>query len=334
MKGRVLITGATGFLGGATARSLRLAGWDAVTTGRNVRAGEKLRSEGFTFEACDLAGDHTGLERMMNGCDAVVHCAALSSPWGSRRAFHDANVVATRTIVDACRSSGSRLIHISSPSVSVGFSSRRNLREDASWPQPPANHYIATKREAEKLVRASPEVPSIILRPRAIIGPGDTSLLPRVMRAAQRGLFPYFTGDEARLDLTWIDDATAAIRLALEAPLVHCGKTYHITSGQPLPVSEAFALLFDACGLEVRFVPVSPGWMLTVAGLLECASLVATAGRWEPPLTRYTVASLAFEQTLDISAARQDLGYLPKRSIREALQECGRLWREKQNHSS
>ncbi len=326
MAKRVLITGATGFLGGAAARSLRHAGWDVCTTGRNVRAGEALALEGFRFEPLDLAGCGSKLHLLARNCDAIVHCAALSSPWGPKRAFDEANVRATRNVLEACRSGGARLVHLSTPSVSFGFTRNQDQREDAAWPMPPANHYIATKREAENLVKQHEKVQSIILRPKAIIGPGDTSVLPRVMRAARRGYFPLFTRDEPLLDLTWIDDATEAIRLALEAPDSRCGQVYHITSGQPIPAAEAFALLFEACGLEVRLVPVSAEAALRIASLFEWSSRIATAGHWEPPLTRYSVGSLAFPQTLDISAARRDLGYLPRKDIREALQECGHHW--------
>jgi len=289
-----------------------------------------LRLEGFRFEPLDLAGDGSKLQTLARQCDAIIHCAALSSPWGSKRAFDDANVRATRNVVNSCRAEGTRLIHVSTPSVSFGFARNKDQREDAEWPMPPANHYIATKRDAEKIVKQEEGLHSIILRPKAIIGPGDTTVLPRVMRAARRGFFPIFTRDEPLLDLTWIDDATSAICLALEAPDSCSGQVYHITSGQPIPASESFVLLFEACGLDVRLVPVSAEAALRIASLFEWTSRIATAGRWEPPVTRYSVGSLAFAQTLDISAARRDLGYVPRKDIREALRECGRQWR-KQN---
>ena len=325
---RVLITGATGFLGGAAARELRESGWEVIATGRNAAAGERLRKEAFRYERCDLPGDRVVLQRLAADCEAIVHCAALSSPWGRRSDFVLSNVEATREVLGVCRETGARLVYISSPSVSFGFSHQVRLREDASWPEPAANDYIATKREAEILVRNQSEVGAIILRPKALIGAGDTTLLPRVLRTARRGFFPVFKESDPLLDLTSIDDAAAAIRLALEADEACRGRIYHVTSGAPIPVSEAFALLFEACGLVVRGVPVSTRRALLVAGALEKMSHLFTAGRWEPPLTRYTVGSLAFEQCLDISAARADLGYLPQTDIREALRECGRLWRE------
>lgn len=328
---RVLITGATGFLGGAAAREMRRSGWEVIATGRNVEAGETLRRDGFTFEPCNLATDTDTLRHLVTGCEAVVHCAALSSPWGAPRDFQACNVLATQQVLGACRAEGARLVHISTPSVTFGFAHHRLYDEGAPRPEPAANHYIKTKREGEDLVRTAGEVSSVILRPKALIGPGDTTLFPRVLRTARRGYFPVFGGDDPCLDLTWIDDAAMAIRLALEAPDSCRGKTYHITSGQPLPVSALFPLLFEACGLTVRFFQVSTGTALAAAGLLEWFSRLATAGHWEPPVTRYGVGSLAYEQTLDISAARRDLGYSPKKDIREALADCGQQWRERYN---
>lgn len=329
MSKRVLVTGATGFLGGAGVRSLREAGWEVFTTGRNVRAGETLRREGFHFQPLDLAWEADALKTLVRDCEAVVHCAALSTPWGSHRAFYEANVLVTRNVVEACRAAGARLIHVSSPSVSFGFERIRCQGENAPWPMPPANHYIATKREAEGIVKDEKGVHSIILRPKAMIGPGDSSLLPRVMRAARRGIFPQFERDEPLLDLTWIGDATEALRLALEAPYACSGSIYHITSGQPIPATEAFTVLFEACGLEVKMIRLSPGAALFIAGACELSSWLFTAGRWEPPLTRYSIGTLAFGQTLDISAARREMGYHPQKEIREALRECGQAWRKK-----
>lgn len=331
---QVLITGATGFLGGTAARDLRQAGWQVITTGRNSRIGDALCRDGFLFQPCDLAEDPITLRRLMEGCQAVVHCAGLSSPWGRDRDFNTCNVVATKEILDACRDSGARLIHISTPSVAFSFVHQSGLNEEAPWTLPPANQYIATKRAAELLVKEATGVPSITLRPKALIGPGDTTLLPRVIRTARRGFFPKLGNDDPRLDLTWVGDATNAIRLALEAPDRFLGKIYHITSGQPMPVSEVFSRLFEACGLSVRFLPVSTGTALAAAGCLEWISHLLTAGRWEPPLTRYSVGSLAFEQSLDISAARRDLGYVPQMDIREALAICGKQWRENQTPHS
>lgn len=335
----VLVTGATGFLGGAVALDLHARGWRVVATGRRIEAGRRLEAEGIEFRAAELAlargqrGGRAGgdvLDSLLSGCDAVVHCAALAAPWGRRADFVAANVTATRNIIEACRHTGvRRLVHVSSPSVLAGSRERFGLTEATPWEAPPINHYVATKRASESLARraAGEGLDTIVLRPRALFGPGDTTLVPRLMRVARRGRFPLFGEGDPLLDLTWIGDAAAAVRLALEAPAGVRGRVYHVTSGNPQPRSRVFDTLFQAEGVRVRYRTISHGRARALAGALEGLSLALTLGRWEPPLTRYAVDELALGHTLDISAARRDLGYDPRTDVLERLRETGAAWR-------
>ncbi len=325
---RVLITGATGFLGGAVARALHGGGFQVIATGRCERQGHALEQAGLDFRACDLSADAAAVSRLTAGCNAVVHCAALSSPWGERSAFESANVTATRHILAACRAASvGRLIHISSPSVTFDFKDQPLLKENAPWSSRAANAYISTKREAECLVRAATDLNTIILRPKALFGPGDTTLLPRLIRVAKRGSFPLFGEGDPLMDLTLIDDAVHAVRLALKAPEACKGKAYHVTSGDPRPRSAVLSTMITACGLPCHFRRIPLSAALTVASLLEATSRLFTLGRWEPPITRYSVGALAYEQTLDISAARQDLGFAPTTDLLHALTKTGSNWR-------
>jgi len=327
----VLVTGATGFLGGAVARDLHKRGVKVVATGRNAQAGEALQRDDIQFESCDLAFNEAAIDRLIAPCDAVVHCAALSAPWGSMMSFLLANQLATQNLIHACERSKvmKRLVHISSPSVLFDFKDQPNLTESTEWAREPANHYIATKRMAEEAAldsaRSGQDV--IILRPRALFGPGDTTLLPRVIRVAQRGSFPLLGAGDPLMDLTWIDDAVTAVRLALNAASEHLGKVYHITSGDPQPRSRVLGTMLEACGLPVRFRQVSLGRAMIAATALEWVSRTFTRERWEPPLTRYSVGALGYCQTLDISAARADLGYAPTADVIDRLRETGQLWR-------
>lgn len=327
---RILITGATGFLGGAVASALHEQGECVIATGRDISKGGLLARKGLTFHACDLATDAADLDHVIERCDAVVHCAALSAPWGRRSEFMAANVTATRHVVEACIRSGvKRLVHISSPSVAFDFKEQGTLREDAPWCASPANDYIATKRESENLVlhTAARGLDAIVLRPKALFGPGDTTLLPRVIRVARRGGFPLLGDGDPMMDLTWIGDAVQAVQLALRASSSHRYKVFSITSGDPQPRSAVLRTMLEACGLPVRFRRVGLGRALALAALLELVSRGLTLGRWEPPLTRYSVGALGYGQTLDISAARDGLGYAPDTDVLNLLAQTGREWR-------
>jgi len=334
----ILVTGATGFLGGAVARELHRCGLNVIATGRNREAGENLRSQGIEFHPCDIGREPAVLDDLISRCSAVIHSAALSAPWGKAQDFILANQRGTEHVINACGRTGSpkRLIHISSPSVQFDFKDQPLATETSIWASPPANDYIATKRTAEQIVlqAAGPGLEVIVLRPKALFGPGDTTLLPRVARVAMRGSFPLFGNSDPLMDLTYIDDAVTAVWLALKADSSHSGKVYQITSGDPQPRSRVLSTMLEACGFPVQFRIISMNRALALASAFEWGSRVFTGGRWEPPLTRYSVGALGYEQTLDITAARRDLGYAPPTNVLARLRETGCLWRKAQTPSN
>lgn len=334
----ILVTGATGFLGGAVARELHRCGLNVIATGRNREAGEQLRAQGIEFHPCDIGREPAVLDGLISRCCAVIHSAALSAPWGKRQDFILANQRGTEHVINACSRTKSvrRLIHISSPSVQFDFRDQALAKESTSWNSAPTNAYIATKRIAEEIVfqAAGAGLEVILLRPKALFGPGDTTLLPRVVRVAMRGSFPLFGDSDPLMDLTFIDDAVNAVLLALDADSCHSGKVYNVTSGDPQRRSQVLGTLLEACGLSVRFRSLSIRHALALATALEWASRVLTCGRWEPPLTRYSVGALGYEQTLDITAARRDLGYAPPTNVLARLRETGCQWRETQTPSN
>ena len=317
---------------------LHRRGLRVIATGRNLAAGEALKHQGIEFHACDIGLQPGLLDSLASQCSAVVHAAALSAPWGQPHEFKLVNQTGTHHVIEACKKAASvrRLIHISSPSVQFDFKDQPLAKECATWTSAPANDYIATKRRAEEaaLGAARTGLEVIALRPKALFGPGDTTLLPRVVRVAGRGSFPLFGDADPLMDLTFIDDAVHSVWLALNADARHSGKAYHITSGDPQPRSRVLSTMLEACGLPACFKPISIPLALNIASTLEWTSRVFTERRWEPPLTRYSVGALAFEQTLDISAARSDLNFSPQTDVLARLRETGRLWRETQSSSN
>src|SRR5205823_12873328 len=122
--------------------------------------------------------------------DVVIHAAARSSPWGSRREFERQNVEATQHVIDYCHAHGKpRLIFISSSSVFYRSGHQHGITEETPMPETAVNHYAATKQAAEERVKRY-EGNWVILRPRAAFGPHDTVLLPRILEAARAGRLP------------------------------------------------------------------------------------------------------------------------------------------------
>src|SRR5262249_4414951 len=143
---------------------------------------------GARFVQGDLS-DAAFARRAVQGMDAVIHCAGLAGTWGPYQEFYRANVLATRNLLEACKDHGvKRLINISSPSIYFDYKDQFDLREDFVPPRF-SNAYAQTKFEAERLMSSyhSPQLETVSLRPRSVIGRGDQNVLPRLVRLQQTG---------------------------------------------------------------------------------------------------------------------------------------------------
>lgn len=314
MGGRVLITGATGFLGGTVLRMLQAQGRPMLAQGRNPA---RLAGLGVPVLRWDLTRPLPDIPELAE-VDAVVHCAALSSPFGRLADFHAANVAGTAAVLALAQRLGvRRFVHISSPSVLFAPRDQLALDETAPLP-PPFTPYARTKAEAEALVLAATGLSPVLLRPRGLYGAGDTALLPRLLQAARTRPLPLFRGGRARIDLTHVEDAGAAILAALDAGPEAASQIFHISGGEVLPVTEIASRACARAGVPLRWrrMPLAPA--LLAAGAMERLALMT--GAREPAVTRYGLALFAYAQSLDISKARRLLGWSPRIPFAEGLE--------------
>lgn len=310
----VLVTGATGFLGGAILRHLQEIGQPAIGLGRDPARIAALRAQGFDLRAADLTQP---LQTAGFGAvQAIVHSAALSVPFGRTRDFISANVTATRNMVTLAEQLRvARFVHISSAAVSFAPKDQLNVQEDAPLPRP-FNAYAATKAQAERIVLGSPVLSAIVLRPRGIYGAGDTALLPRLLRAAMRGPLPLLRSGQARIDLTHIDDVVAAVMAGLRSDV--SGEIFNITGGEVVPVTQIATSACAAAGQPLRWRKLPLGPVMALAGAVETASLLLP-NRPEPAITRYGLALFAYAQSLDIGKAQRLLHWSPQVSFADGL---------------
>ncbi|WP_208347560.1 NAD-dependent epimerase/dehydratase family protein [Pseudaestuariivita rosea] len=310
----VLVTGATGFLGGAVACRLHDLGQPVLATGRNMDALAGLQSMGLETMAADLA--HS-LDPNPN-IEAIVHSAALSSPWGHPRAFESANVTVTANLIDFARRSGvGRFVHISSASVYFRFQDQDQLPETTVLP-PPVNLYAKTKAQSEQLVLAAPDIGPIILRPRGIYGVGDTALLPRLSQVAKKSRLPRFPGGMGATDITHVDDVVAATLAALDAPGSTHGEIFNISGGQCIGMDQIICAIARHHNIPVRWRTVPFGLALSAVRMIETAASVLP-GRPEPPVTAYSLALMRYRQTMDITKAKTHLNWQPQVSFPEGF---------------
>lgn len=281
---KIAVTGATGFVGRAVAARLEVE--HHVT-----RFGRRPGVEHWDI----TTGIHAG------SFDAVVHCAALADDWAPLGDAMLANRVGTRNVVASFPDA--RIVHISTSSVYDAFTPSVRVREDAAPATKFLSSYSESKAAAEFEVRGAD---AVILRPHAVYGPADTTLLPRIMAGIRGHRLTLPEGAEVSHTLTHIDNLVDAVILALTGP----AGVYNIGDDTDVLLSAVLTEFLHRRGrpdVALRGIPYRAAF--TAAAALE--TLARATGR-RPRLTRYAVSQLGLERTLDLTAARERLGYEPR----------------------
>ena len=304
--GRVLVTGAAGFIGSHLSMRLLEEGeevvgvdcftdfYDPALKRRNLQS--LLGRAGFDFREVDLRA--APLEDLIASCDAVFHQAAqagVRSSWGKMFAdYSSINVEATQRLLEACRPHRARLrrfVYASSSSV-YGEAPRHPTREeDATIPVSP---YGVTKLAGELLVRLYASqygIPAASLRYFTVYGPRQRPDMGfhRFLRAIHEGREIVLYGDGAQTrDFTYVSDAVEANLLALRRD-GEAGETFNIGGGERVSVLEVLERMEEVTGrpVRVRREPRAPGDVLHTGA--------------------------------DTSRARERLGYRPAVPLREGL---------------
>jgi nucleoside-diphosphate-sugar epimerase len=320
----VLVTGATGGLGRNAVEALLARGVSVRATGRNALVGTLLRQAGADFRQADLSElTAAECENLLAGVDTVWHCAALSAPWGRTGDFVASNVTATETLLTGAGRAGVKhFVHISTPALYFDYQHNRDIRETYRAKEL-VNLYAMTKRLAElavaESVRTCPDMHHVVLRPRAIFGPYDQVLLPRVaaLLQARNGRLPLPRAGKTVLDLTYVDNVVHAMMLASAAPQVPSGSVYNVTNDEPRAIGSVLEQLFVSelkRPFQIASVPY-PVLDVVARGM----ETVAKFSGKEPKLTRYSIGALAFDMTLSLARIKSDLGFAPIVSMDEGI---------------
>jgi farnesol dehydrogenase len=292
---RVLITGATGFLGRALVEAFRASGHSTVAFSRHASTSGV---PGETFDG-DVR-DSGSLSRAVAGCDGVCHSAALVSVWRKRSAdFDEINVDGFRRVLDAARTAGvARIVYTSSflalPPTGAAIPGR--------W-----NDYQRTKVLADELASHAVEggAPLVRVYPGVIYGPGVLTagnLIGTMVVDHLHGRLPGIVGADRVWSYAWVEDVAKGHVSALACG--QPGARYHL-GGENVPQMRVFEIVRDLTGCPLpRRVPA------------PLATVMGAAGEWwagitgRPPLlTAGTVEVLTRDWAMDSTAAIRELGY-------------------------
>lgn len=320
---KILVTGGGGFLGQALCRGLRARGHDVVSFNRGDYPA--LAAIGVQQVRGDLAV-RDAVIAAAEGCEAVFHNAAKAGAWGPLKAYHDANVLGTRHVLEACRTHGiPRLVYTSTPSVThratrpVEGGSAENVPYGTGFKAP----YASTKLIAEQEVLAANDatLATVALRPRLIWGVGDNQLLPRLVERARAGRLRLVGDGNNLVDTTYIDNAAQAHfdafqHLAIGAACA--GRAYFISNGEPRTMRETVNGLLAAVGAPL--VEKTLPFRVAYAAGVICEGLwTALPLQGEPPMTRFLAEQLVTTHWYDMGPAQRDFGYRPVVGFDEGL---------------
>ena len=357
---KVVLTGATGFVGGAVARRLAAEGAElhALTLPGSDRA--RLAGVPVTFHSGDITTP-AGLDSLFDGATWVIHAAGMLGRAGvSEESYRRVYAEGTRHVLaaaDAAWRAGRtaadlRVLHVSSAGVlgpvqvASGKGSRfqgPGSREDTSspgpwplasgnfppipdetWPHAPSNAYERSKALGEQYAAglARGGLPLVIARPEFIYGPGDVHVLG-LFRAIRRGVFFYIGDGSNTCHPTYVDDMVDGLLVCLRRGAA--GGVYHIAGPRPLPFRELAETIAAALGVAPpRWrVPVPLAW-LGAAGLEAAGKLT---GR-DVPLSRTGVAFFSENRRSTYAKAERELGFTPRVELPEGVARTVAWYRE------
>jgi len=316
---KVFVTGGTGFIGGEVVRQLRERGDDVVCLVRNPEKAGKVSGLGCQIVSGDL-GDAEAIRNGMDGCDAVVHAAAMYEvgiPAKQRPAMWEANVAGTETVLKTARDAEvAKVVYVSTVGA-FGNTHRKVVDETYEHPGKEfTSYYEETKLEGHRVAKRMIEdgLPGVIVQPGGVYGPGDTSQVADLLQEFFAGKLVLMPFPEFGICLTHVEDIAGGILLAIDKGKV--GETY-VLSGPVTTMREAIETVAGATGRKApkRAMPVGLMKALTPIGPMV-GKLMG-----QPPNLRELISS-ADNVTFWASheKASRELGYAP-RGMEEGLRQ-------------
>ncbi|UCC64408.1 MAG: SDR family NAD(P)-dependent oxidoreductase, partial [Anaerolineae bacterium] len=322
LPGKVLVTGATGFLGYHMVSALARCGAQVVALAR-VRGRVSAELEQHAEIVCGDLRDPTSLEAAMRGIEVIYHCAAVTNNNVSWQTHQEVNIAGTEAVFKAALKAGvQRVVHVSSVIV-YGLDSPPHgdlVSEATSFPDHPDRwaHYLRSKQAADRLAfdywRES-RLPITVLRLGILYGPGgrspDRGLIQlgplRLTIGRGRNQVPY----------TYVGNAVDCMLLAAISPEA-IGQAYNVVDEPQVTPRDVASQSMKITGERSIPIPVPPFLLSSVARLLEWKSEMRQS-QTPPKLSRFVVSSAGRNLRYDTRKAREQLGWQSAVGLEEGL---------------
>ncbi len=316
IRGTVLITGASGFIGRRLRNALLEGGADVVA----IRRGGSPEPKQGRSVALDYA-DMRALRRVMEEeKPAYIFHVAGATKGVTYEDFRQANVMPTKNLLDAVKETGielARFVHVSSLSSFGPSKKDRHHTEDA--PRRPVEFYGKSKLEAEECVEATGDaIPWTILRPGGVYGPGDVDYF-ELFKSAAKGLNVFFGNRERWFSAIYVDDLIRATQLAATGENTK-NKGYFVCDGKPLTWGDFQHHVVEASGRKARTLDLPEG----LVSLAAIGGELLTKLDKKPRLFNRQKATMGAQEawTCDSRAIRKDAGFQPEVSVAEGVRRA------------
>ena len=328
---KLIITGATGFIGRNFAEFFSTQGYDVLATGRSVEIGNEISEIGIPYRQIEITDRNQVLENFKKA-DCVIHCAGQAGDWGKYKEFYNVNVTGTKNVIDACIKYGiQKIIFISTPSIYYNGQNRFNVKESDPLPDRQFKYGKTKLLAEEKLLESQIRgIQSIIFRPRAVYGKYDRIIVPRILKMAEGKHLPLINNGEAKVDITYIGNLNHALHCALKSDSDAWNQVYNISNGCPISVKDWFKTLLEVFEREFNAKSVPLSKAMKSASLMQIMNVIAF-GSLKPTLTKFSVGYMGSTLTMSVEKAKELLGYEPQYTNRAGFDEYKNFYKSLNN---
>ncbi len=297
-----VVTGGTGFVGGAVVRALRSRGHQVRVLARRTSRTEQLRTLGVEIVYGDIL-DQASIEAALDGCDTFFHVAALYDLWvPDKPAMLRAEVDGTRNALEAARRSRVGKVVYTSSFLTIG-PRRGELGTEATRRRDYCvTFYERAKYEAEQVAQAyaAQGLPLVIVNPASVYGPGDLKPSGRALIDVLNGRFPLLVRG-APYGIVHVDDVATGHVLAAERGRI--GERYILSERNITPA----AWYATACSLAGVSIPrLGPACIVRLVA--ELGELGARVTKRPPLISRDAFALVAHGDQVSGAKAARELG--------------------------
>lgn len=320
-KKKVLVTGASGFLGSHICEAAHEAGYEVHALIRNKSSREWLSHDWITIHVAEL-DDREFLHTILKGAYAVIHAAAVLHG-SSDEELRKVNVEASKILArQAIKAKVQRFIFVSS-NAAGGPSETLAPRKESDLDFPISPYGRSKKQAEEELSRFYDEIKIINLRYVVIYGPRDRHML-RLFKLINSPVVPVLGSKPIYLPIVYVKDAARAAIAALQAD-VDSGSTYYIADGMPYTFEIFYDFIAYALDKRLRLVRV-PIWLASLG-----MWLVSGARKKEIAFSAREVLGFRYRfRLISIERAVKELGWKPQVSAEEGLAKTVRWYRDKE----